>query len=217
MSNLVATVTDPKSPAAEAFRTLRTNLVFSSLDMPLQTLMVTAPTQDADSANKSITIANLAATMAQSGTKTLLVDCDLRRPHQHEIWTVANDKGITTTLIHGGDLPLTDVGIENLTVLTSGPEPSNPADLLGSHKMERLIQSMREKADLVLFDAPPLLAVTDAALLASKLDGILLVLSAGKTRRDHAAQAKQLLDRVNIRIVGAVLNNATLDARVGSY
>lgn len=217
MSKLVVTLTDPRSPTAEAFRTLRTNLVFSNPDVPLHTLLVTSPTQDADSARKSITIANLAATMAQSGRQTILVDCDLRRPQQHEIWAVANDEGMTTALLHDNELPLIDVGVENLSILAAGPEPSNPADLIGSRSMERVISRLKERSEIVLFDAPPVLAVTDAVLLASKLDGVMLVFSAGQTQRDHATQAKQLLERVSIRIVGAVLNNAPPDASVGSY
>lgn len=213
----LVTLSQPRSPAAEAYRTLRTNLMFSSLDKPLTTLLVTSAAPDE---GKSTTLANLAVTMAQSSRRTILVDCDLRRPTQHEIWGLANERGLTTMVLEGDALthpPLADVGIENLAVLPSGPLPPNPADLLGSRRMEEVIAALKSRADLVLFDAPPVVAVTDAALLASKLDGVLLVVEAGGTRRDHAQRAKEILEKVNLRIVGAVLNNAPVDASLGGY
>ena len=217
MSKHLITLTDPGSPASEAFRTLRTNLLFSHPDRALQTLLVTSPTQDADSSQKSITIANLAVTMAQSGRQTMLVDCDLRRGNQHKIWDVGNEEGLSTVLLQDSEMSIRDVGVENLSLLNAGPQPLNPADLLGSPKMRELIHIMMGQAEMVLFDAPPVLAVTDAALLASNLDGVLLVFSAGQTKRAHAARAKELLERVNINIVGAVLNNTPFDASIGAY
>lgn len=214
--NLV-TLSDPRSAAAEAFRALRTNLMFSSVEAPLSTLLVTSP---APEEGKSTTLANLAVTMAQAGRQTILVDCDLRRPSQPEIWGLANDHGLTTMILDSGGLanpPLQDVGVENLSVLLSGPNPPNPADLLGSRKMDEVITALKSRAEVVLFDAPPVLAVTDAALLGLKLDGVLLVMSAGHTRRDHAEQAKELLEKVHIRIVGVVLNNAPPGAGMGKY
>ncbi|MBI3763152.1 MAG: CpsD/CapB family tyrosine-protein kinase [Chloroflexi bacterium] len=213
----LVTLSQPRSSAAEAYRTLRTNLMFTSLDKPLTTLLVTSAAPDE---GKSTTLANLAVTMAQGGRRTILVDCDLRRPTQHEIWGLANERGLTTMVLESDALanpPLTDVGIENLAVLPSGPVPPNPADLLGSRRMEEAIAALKSRADIVLFDAPPVIAVTDAALLASKLDGVLLVVEAGGTRRDHAQRAKEMLAKVNIRIVGAVLSNAPVDASLGGY
>jgi non-specific protein-tyrosine kinase len=212
--NLV-TLTNPRSPASEAYRTLRTNLIFSSLKEPLHTLVVTSP---APEEGKSVTLANLAVTMAQGGKKTILVDCDLRRPHQHTIWGVAQEPGLTSMVLEGLSAPpLQDVGVENLRLLTSGPLPPNPADLLGSPQMDAIIEQLKAQADMVLFDAPPVIAVTDAALLAAKLDGVLLVFRAGGTHRDHAEQAKELLERLNVRIVGVVIANAQVDAQMGSY
>lgn len=209
------TLTNPRSPASEAFRTLRTNLIFSSINEPLHTLVVTSP---APQEGKSTTLANLAVTFAQSGKKTLLVDCDLRRPTQHTIWGVEQQPGLTDMVLEGlKKPPLLDVGIENLSLLTSGPLPPNPADLLGSPRMDAIVKQLKDEADIVLFDAPPIIAVTDATLLASKLDGVLLVFRAGSTRRDHAEQAKELLERVNIRLVGTVLTNAQVDVRMGGY
>jgi capsular exopolysaccharide synthesis family protein len=208
------TLADPRSPAAEAYRTLRTNLMFSGLDRALRTLVVTSPTPGV---GKSITVANLAVTMAQSGKSTLLVDCDLRRPRQHEIWGVDNALGLTSMVLGEVEPPLVDVGVPNLWLLPSGPLPPNPADLLGSARMDEVIRALGEGTDMLLFDTPPVIAVTDTALLAARLDGVLLVVRAGNTRRDHAQRAKELLERVNIRVVGAVITNAEVDTRLGGY
>jgi len=209
------TLTNPRSPASEAFRTLRTNLIFSSLREPLHTLVITSP---APEEGKSITLANLAVTLAQSGKSTVIVDCDLRRPSQHTIWGVDQEPGLTTMVLDGlKKPPLVDLGVENLQLLPSGPLPPNPADLLGSPKMDAIIDQLKKSAEIVLFDAPPVIAVTDATLLAAKLDGVLLVLRAGGTRREHAERAKSLLERVNVRLVGAVLTDALVDARMGGY
>ena len=215
------TLTDPRSPGAEAFRTLRTNLIFSSLEHPLTTLLVTSAAPDAELlAGKSTTLANLAVTMAQGWRKTILVDCDLRRPHQHELFGVSAEPGLTSMILDASrrDEPaLVATGVENLWLLPSGPLPPNPADLLSSRRMESLIAALKSRADIVLFAAPPVLAVTDAALLASKLDGVLLVVSAGQTKREHALRAKELLEKINVRLVGAVLTNAQVDTSVGAY
>jgi len=215
-ANLV-TVSDPRSVAAEAYRALRTNLSFSSLDNPIHTLVVATP---APQDNKSMVVANLAVTMAQGGNRTLLVDCDLRRPALHDIFGVDNSKGLTSMMLEEAVMkepPLQQTEIENLWVLPSGPLPPNPADLLGSRRMDAVLARLKEGVDMVLLDAPPVMAVTDAAVLGSKVDGVLLVVSAGATRRDHAERAKELLEKVNIRIVGAVLTDAPADALMGSY
>ena len=215
-ANLV-TVSDPRSAAAEAYRALRTNLSFSSLDDPIHTLVVTTP---APQEHKSLVIANLAIIMAQGGNRTILVDCDLRRPALHEIFGLDNRAGLTTMMLDKAAMdapPLQGTEIENLSVLPSGPLPPNPADLLGSRRMDDVIARLIQGADIVLLDAPPVVAVTDAAVLGSKVDGVLLVVSAGVTRREHAERAKEMLEQVNVRIVGAVLDNAPADALMGSY
>ena len=216
MKDLI-TLTDPRSPAAEAYRTLRTNLTFSSLERPLATLLVTSPAPD-DSNNKSLAVANLAITFAQGGRKTILVDADLRRPAQHTIWGISNDRGLTNFVSDGGEPPLVAAdGIPDLWLLPSGPLSAVPADLISSRKMDEAISALKPRADIVLFDAPPVVAVTDAALLATKLDGVLLVLKAGQARRDHTAQAKELLDKIKVRIVGTVLTNAPVDSSMKGY
>ena len=211
------TLTDPRSPAAEGYRTLRTNLTFAALDNPIETLVVTSAAPGED---KSTVLANLAVTMAQGERRTILVDGDLRRPGLHEIFHVANDRGLTTMIVEEAaldDPPLVDVGVDNLWLVPSGPLPPNPADILGSRKMEEAIAALKGRADVVLFDAPPVIAVTDAVVLGTKVDGVLLVVCAGRTRREHAQRARELLERVHVRIVGAVLNGAPLGITLGGY
>jgi len=209
------TLTDPRSPVSEAYRSLRTNLSFYNLDNPLRTLVVTSP---AKAEGKSTTIANLAVTMAQSGRKTILVDCDLRRPSLHTLFDLQSEPGLTNVILaDDSELPLQETGVENLWLLASGAKPPNPADLLGSKKIDQLLAKLNEMADIVLFDAPPVIAVTDAAVLGAKVDGVLLVVSAGQTRRDHAERAKELLEKAKVRIIGATLTNAPKDSSIGDY
>jgi non-specific protein-tyrosine kinase len=211
------TLTDPRSPAAEAYRTLRTNLTFAALDKPIETLVVTSA---APGEGSSTILANLAVTMAQGERRTILVDADLRRPGLHATFGVANERGLTTMIVEEGALdepPLIDVGVDNLWLVPSGPLPPNPADILGSQKMEEAIAALKARADVVLFDAPPIIAVTDAVVLGTKVDGVLLAVCAGRTRREHAQRAKESLERGHIRIVGAVLNNAPVGITLGGY
>lgn len=211
------TLAEPRSAAAEAYRTLRTNLMFSSVEKPITTLLVSSP---AESEGKSTVLANLAVTFAQAGHKTIIVDCDLRKPAQHDIWKIPNDRGLTTMMLETAALanpPLASTSVENLQLLPSGPLPPAPADLLGSQRMDEIIGLLKARASYILFDSPPVLAVTDATLLGSRLDGVLLVARAGHTRRDHTARAKEALERVHVRIVGAVLSNAPRERGTGYY
>lgn len=207
------TLTDPRSPVAEAYRTLRTNLTFAGLDKPIEALVVTSPSPDE---GKSTVLANLAVTMAQGERRTILIDADLRRPTLHEIFGVSNGRGLTTMFVEPEAMatpPLVEVGVENLWLLPSGPLPPNPADLLGSRRMEEILAILRSRADILLFDVPPIIVVTDAAVLGMKVDGVLLVVAAGRTRREHVRQAQELLERAHVRIVGAVLTNASAQIR----
>lgn len=213
VENLV-TLSDPRSAAAEAFRSLRTNLMFSSVENPIQTLLVTSPARENQ---KSSALANLAVTFAQSGNRTILVDADLRQPKQHQIWGIDNAQGLTSMMVDENTLddpPLFTTKVDNLQVLPTGELPPNPADLLSGKRMDEIVATLRRRADYVLFDSPPVLAATDAALLGIKLDGALLVVRAGDTRRDHTAQARQALERVHVRIVGAVLTNAPRESTI---
>ena len=209
------TLTDPRSPVSEAYRALRTNLSFYSLDDPIETLVVTSAEPNE---GKSTTVANLAVTLAQAGNRTILVDCDLRKPALHTLFGVENGKGFSEMVLSNGEkMPLVQTDVENLRLLTSGTKAPNPADLIGSRKCDDVIARLKSEADIVLFDAPPVIAVTDAVVLGAKVDGALLVLQAGKSRRDHAERAKQLLEQANVRIVGATLTNAPKDDSVGDY
>ncbi|HSH05234.1 MAG TPA: CpsD/CapB family tyrosine-protein kinase [Anaerolineae bacterium] len=209
------TLTDPRSPISEAYRTLRTNLAFYSLDDPIKTLVVTSPTPDED---KSEAAANLAVTVAQSGRRTILVDSDLRRPILHTFFDTNNENGLTNVILDDKqELPLQKTAVDNLFLLASGPKPPNPADLLGSRQIDRIIEQLTSQADLVIFDAPPVVAVTDAVVLGAKVDGVLLVLKAGKSRRDHAERAQQTLAKANVRIIGAALLNAPPDNSLSDY
>lgn len=202
------TLTDPRSAAAEAYRTLRTNLMFNSVETPLKTLMLTAAARDDD---KSKALANLAVTFAQSGHKVILVDSDLRQPCQHTLWGVSGDKGLTSMMIQNSTLvepPLISTTVDNLSLLAAGPLPPNPADLLSSRRMDEIIALLTARADYVLFDCAPVLQASDAVVLGRKVDGVLLVVRAGSSRRDHTAQAREALERVHVRILGAVLTNS---------
>jgi non-specific protein-tyrosine kinase len=206
---------DPHSPAAEAYRTLRTNIQFSSLDKPLRTLLVTST---APGEGKSTAIANLAVTMAQAEKRVILVDCDLRRPALHTLFSVPNDEGLASLVLQeGGNLPLQPTGVPGLLLLTSGPLPPRPADMLGSCRMESVIATLVEHADMVLFDTPPVTAVTDAAILAAKVDGVLLVFRSGNTKLGRAREARELLQKVNAHILGVVLTDVWAERDRYSY
>ncbi len=202
------TLTDPRSAAAEAYRTLRTNLMFSSVELPLKTLLLTAAAHED---GKSTAIANLAVTFAQAGHKTILVDSDLRQPRQHTLWGVSAERGLTSMMLQSGaltDLPLLATSVDNLSLLPAGPLPPNPTDLLSSRRMEEIIGLLKDRADYVLFDCAPVLQGSDAVVLGRKVDGVLLVVRAGASRRDHTAQAREALERVHVRVLGAVLTNS---------
>jgi non-specific protein-tyrosine kinase len=216
MPNLI-TLTNSRAPAAEAYRALRTNLMFYSLDTPISTLVITSPVPDE---SKSNVAANLAVTLAQGGHQTILVDCDMRKPVQHELWGLKNDCGLTNMLLDKAAFenpPLQSSGVDNLAILTSGDLPPNPADVIGSKRMDEVIEALKTTAEYVLFDVPPALAVTDAALLGLKVDGLVLVLRAGVSRRDHAARAKAELERLKVPLIGTVLVNAPRDRAMGKY
>lgn len=211
------TLTQPRSVAAEAFRTLRTSLEFSSLDRTLRTLVVTSA---APNEGKSTTLANLGITLAQAGRQVALVDADLRRPSLHQVFGLPNTAGLTTMLLDEAAMakpPFQNGPVAGLRILTSGPLPPNPAELLASRRIEDILARLREEADMVLFDAPPLIAVSDAAVLAARVDGVILVVQAEKTKREHVQRAKTLLERVNAHLVGAVLTDAKLDRSVSYY
>ena len=203
-----------KAPESEAYRTLRTNIQFSSVDKPIRTLLVTS---SSPGEGKSTTTANLAVVLAQTNQKVIVVDTDLRRPVLHKVFSVPNNTGLTTALLAGGTRTLAHhlqpTEIENLLLLPSGPVPPNPSELLGSHRMGQLIQTLADEADIVIFDSPPVLAVTDAAVMARQVDGVLVVADAGRTKEGALANAVAELQKTGVNVLGVALNR--LDPRRG--
>jgi len=217
MTEELITITEPLSPISEAYRTLRMNLQYAALDRALHTLLVTSP---GPGEGKSTTLANLAVTMAEAEQRVVMVDADLRKPCLHQFFGLKNDVGLTTMMVDEQALdtpPLQPTSIKGLQILPSGPLPPRPADLLGSKRMEKVIARLLGEADVLLFDAPPLIVVTDAVVLATKVSGVLLVVSAGETKREQAQQAVERLNKVNAHIAGVVLNNVPLDATLHGY
>ena len=207
MTKQLITLSDPRSSAAEAYRSLYINLSFSSQEKPLRTLLVTSA---GSGEGKSATLANLAVVAAQLGQRVVLVDCDLRQPQQHELFGLRNDSGLTTLVAGQGSV---SAGLQavadtpGLRVLPSGPLPVSPSQVLAARRLDEILAELAEQADLVLIDAPAAVTVADASVLATKVDGVLLVLNAGQTKRDNARRAKEALEKVNAHIVGVVLNN----------
>lgn len=196
---------NPKSRAAEAFRTLRTNIQFSSLDEQIKSIVVTSA---GPGEGKSTIMTNLAVTLAQSGKKVVIVDCDLRKPTVHKKMGLPNSGGITNLLVQGKKLEeiLLSTVVPNLFVITSGPIPPNPAELLGTKKMKQVLTELEEAFDVVLLDAPPVIAVTDAQILSTIASGVILVTTYGVTEKFGIAKAKELLDKVGAKVFGVILN-----------
>ncbi|WP_202584009.1 CpsD/CapB family tyrosine-protein kinase [Tetragenococcus koreensis] len=199
---------DPSSPIAEQYRTIRTNIQFaSSADQQVKTLVVTS---SGPSEGKSLTSANLAVVFAQTGQKVLLVDADMRKPTIYKTFQLNNESGLSTVLSTGAGVVETvqNTPVENLSVLTNGPKPPNPSELLASVKMNQIIDEMRNLYDVIIFDMPPVVTVTDAQIMSSKADGTLLVVRENWTRKDALNQAKESLALVKARLLGVVYNGA---------
>ncbi|MEH7180559.1 CpsD/CapB family tyrosine-protein kinase [Neobacillus vireti] len=205
-SRKLVTSFDTKSPISEQYRTIRTNIQYSSVDTELKAIMVTS---SGPGEGKSTTIANLAVVFAQQGKKVLVVDADLRRPTVHYTFSRNNLHGFTTVLTKQTTLAkaVEETDEENLYILTSGPIPPNPAELLSSKSMEHFIEEAKNEFDLVLFDTPPLLAVADPQILANQCDASILVVFSGKTEIDLAKKSKELLENAQSKLLGVVLNH----------
>jgi len=205
----------PKSPTAEAYRTLRTNIQFSQTDRELQTIMFTST---GPGEGKSTNVANIAVAMAQAGKEVILVDCDLRKPVQHSTFNLPNE-GLTNVLVQ--DIPfeevLQDTHIPNLRIVTSGPIPPNPSELLATEKMTNFLGFLKGNADIVIIDVPPVIAVTDACVLASRVDGVILVVAARGVRPEMAKKAKKALVQAQGRILGTILNRVTIEEEHAYY
>jgi len=197
---------NPFSPVSEAYRILRTNLQFMTFDQPINSIMLTSANPGE---GKSVTAANLAVIMAQADLKTIVIDADLRRPTLHKIFQVGNLEGLTDMLRQANfdiESQLKASGIDNLQVITSGPLPPNPSELLSSQRMVELMKRLEDIADVVIFDSPPVLAVTDAAVLSSRVNGVILITQAKHTRRGATKEAVQRLEHVGANLLGCVLN-----------
>lgn len=203
--NLISLV-DQSSVIAEQYRTVRTSIQFSMVDDNVKSIIITSA---GAGEGKSTTSANLAVVFANSGYKVLLVDSDLRNPTVHKTFRVVNGKGFST-LLADRDLQPEDVIhktiIDNLDVLPSGPLPPNPSELLGTKRSEEVVKELEGRYDLVIYDMPPIVAVTDAQIMATKTDGVLIVARQKKTQKASLAKAKNLLDIVNAKIIGVVMN-----------
>ena len=205
---------DPRSAVAEAYRTLAASLQLAGSGV--QTVAITSP---GAGEGKSTTIANLGIALAENGRRVVLVDADLRRPSLHELFGLGNREGLTNVLLHSehAALPLQETGTPGLRLLASGPLPPNPLEALGSGRLEHVLSQARAQADLVLVDTPPAAVLADAALLAPRLDGVLLVVSAGHTKRDLAKRAKEQLERTGSNVLGVVLINVRESGKLYQY
>ncbi|MDK8640203.1 CpsD/CapB family tyrosine-protein kinase [Niallia taxi] len=206
---------DPKSPISEQYRTIRTNILYSSVDEEIRSIMVTS---SGPGEGKSTTTGNLAVVFAQQGKTVLLIDADLRKPTVHYTFKLSNTTGLTSVLTNQAELmeSVNKTDEDNLYVLPSGPIPPNPSELLGSKAMKQFMERALEEFDLIIFDTPPVLAVTDAQILGNLCQGSILVVSSGKTEKESLLKTKELLNATNGRLLGVVLNNKKVDKK-GSY
>ncbi|MEA2900182.1 MAG: tyrosine-protein kinase [Actinomycetota bacterium] len=216
----VVSVSAPRSSAAEAYRSLRTTVQFAGLERPVNVIAITSPTAGE---GKTTALANLAVVVAGAGRRVVMLDCDLRRPRIHNFFGLSNEVGFTSWMV--GDAPLSaalqDVpGIRRLSLMASGPIPPNPSELLSSRRFPELVRTLQSEGALVLIDTPPLLPVTDAAVIARSIDLSFMITMAGKGTRKHLRHAMDILDQVDAPIGGIVLNGVEADRQSyyeGSY
>ena len=195
-----------KSISAEAYKTLRTNIQYSYFDKEIKTILVTSTIPGE---GKSTIAGNLALSFAQQDKKVLVIDCDLRKPALHKMFKLSNFKGLSDVIVGNSDLEKAMYNYrDNFDILTSGKIPPNPSEILASNAMTMLLEKLKTMYDIIIIDSAPLQAVTDAQIISNKVDGTLLVIRAGLTKREAILQAKELLNQVNAKILGVVLNGA---------
>ena len=206
----------PNSRLAESYRSIRTSLLLSSADQLLKTMIVTSALPGE---GKTVSVANLAVTLAQSGKSVLVVDADLRKPRQHRVFNVKNTYGLTSYLTDSIELQkvVKTTAVPNLCLVNSGPVPPNPAELLGSEKMAAFIELLRDKCDYILFDMPPMLEISDALILGARVDGMILVVHGDSTSRDALRKAREKLDLLKVKTLGVIINNVNVDHRGYHY
>ena len=207
---------EPKSPVSEQYRTIRTNITYSSIDSEIKSVLFTSALPGA---GKSTTAANVAIAFAQAGKRTVLLDADLRRPTTHYTFEVQNQRGLSTAIVN--DIQAEEVvkttKVENLDLITSGPIPPNPSELLASNKMTQFFKVLSMQYDMVIVDSPPILAVTDGQLLSKMVDGTILVSNVETNNRDSLTHAKELLEKADANMLGVVLNNKRIKDEGDSY
>ncbi|MGL9972066.1 CpsD/CapB family tyrosine-protein kinase [Enterococcus sp. DIV1420a] len=211
------TFTNPSSPVAEQYRMIRTNIQFASPGgQQIKTIVVTS---SGPGEGKSTTAANMAVVFAKSGQRVLLVDADLRKPVLYKTFKLTNISGLSTILSTAGNIAdeVQKTPIENLSVLPSGPKPPNPSELLNSPRMDQLLAEAKDLYDVIIFDMPPVVAVTDAQIMSSKTDGTLLVVRENTSRKESLTKAKELLDMAQAKVLGVVYNGAEHSKDAGYY
>lgn len=203
-SSLIVSM-NPKSPISEVYRILRTKIHFSSKDQEFKTLMITS-TQTGE--GKTTTISNLAVTYAQEGKRVLLIDADMRKPSLHRVFSVPNHQGLSTLLTGHTSVQdsIQETIVSNLSLLPSGPVPTNPAELMDSAVMRELLEQLKPEFDVILLDTPSVLSVSDSVIVSALCDGVVMIVASGKVRKDHLRKAKEQLDHVNARMLGVVIN-----------
>jgi len=209
-------VVNSKTTVSEAFRSLRTNLQFTSVDRKVKSILITSSLPNE---GKSTIIKNLAYALAMTGVKVIVVDCDLRNPTVHQMFKIPNMSGLTNIIVEDDRYEkyvISDKEFDNLGIITSGPIPPNPSELIGSNRMKIFLDKLKENYDYVLLDAPPVLLVTDPTVLAPVVDGVILVIQANKTEIEATKRAKEILTNVKANILGAVLNKVK-EQRSGYY
>lgn len=203
-SSLIVSM-NPKSPISEVYRLLRTKIHFSSKDQELKTLMITS-TQVGE--GKTTTISNLAVTYAQEGKKVLLIDADMRKPSLHRVFSQSNHHGLSTLLTGQTNVQdsVHETIVDHLWLIPSGPIPANPSELMDSVVMRGLLEQLKQEYDVILIDTPSVLSVSDSVILSSLCDGVVMIVAAGKVRKEHLKKAKEQLDHANARMLGIVIN-----------
>lgn len=216
ISKSLISILDPKEPAAEAYRSLRTNIGYTSVDKQVQVIAITSA---GPAEGKSTTVANLAISLAQVGKKVLVIDCDLRKAKIHKYFSIPNDYGVTDIIVNKYEIneAIKKVKeVDNLYVICSGAVPPNPSELLESKKMGELLDRVRKDYDIILIDTPPVGQLTDAAILGKHADGILLIVASGETHIDVAKHAKSTLEKIDAKILGVIITKINGGIR-GSY